>query len=136
MGIDLLIDTEWRKPQEYEQIANIAKKHDRQVKDMIGLSVKKLSPAQIYTELVRQLGLKTESIQKKQLTVEQMIQNSTTKPQNSINQNTTECPLDSDPESEVFNTPEAIASGVQICLLNLISLVSLLNMSTNENIDF
>ncbi|MDJ0589366.1 MAG: hypothetical protein QNJ72_05115 [Pleurocapsa sp. MO_226.B13] len=32
------------------------------------MSVKKLTPAQVYTELIRQLGLKTESIQQKQLT--------------------------------------------------------------------
>jgi hypothetical protein len=70
LGIDQLIDPEWRQPQEYEQLAMLALKQHRQVKDTTGLSVKKLYPAQIYTELVSQLGLKTESSQIKQLTAD------------------------------------------------------------------
>jgi hypothetical protein len=70
LGIDQLIDTEWRPAQEYAQLATLAKKQHRQVKDATRLSVKKLSPAQTYTELVSQLGLKTESSQVKQLTAD------------------------------------------------------------------
>ena len=194
LGVDKLLDTEWRNSQEYEQLASWAKKHHRKVKDTIGLSVKRLTPAQVYTELIRQLGLKTESKQIKQLTPdgkktvrlkritpeswelaelfithreelrlqrttqksepnqpketvtptpifiskekggvlpgkayvdtgfqalntvekvptqneEKMIQNSTTTPDNFIEQNNTEHPLDND-EVEVFDSNEAIA---------------------------
>ena len=68
LGVDKLLNTEWRIAQDYKQLANLAKKHHRSIKDTVGLSVKKLTPAQVYTELIRQLGLKTESIQQKQLT--------------------------------------------------------------------
>ena len=194
LGVDKLLDTEWRNSQEYEQLASWGKKHHRKVKDTIGLSVKRLTPAQVYTELIRQLGLKTESKQIKQLTPdgkktvrlkritpeswelaelfithreelrlqrttqksepnqpkeavtptpifiskekggvlpgkayvdtgfqalntvekvptqneEKMIQNSTTTPDNFIEQNNTEHPLDND-EVEVFDSNEAIA---------------------------
>lgn len=70
LGIDQFLDIDWRSSQDYEQLAMLAKKQHRQIKDAIGLSVKKLSPAQIYTELISQLGLKTESSQIKQLTVD------------------------------------------------------------------
>nr|MDJ0592996.1 hypothetical protein [Pleurocapsa sp. MO_226.B13] len=56
LGVDKLLDTEWRNSQEYEQLASLAKKSHCRVKDTIGLSVKKLTPAQVYTELIRQLG--------------------------------------------------------------------------------
>ena len=68
LGVDKLLDSEWRQAQDYEQLANIAKTHYRSIKDTVGLSVKKLTPAQVYTELIRQLGLKTESKQIKQST--------------------------------------------------------------------
>ena len=68
LGVDKLLDTEWRLPQEYKQLADRGKKYHRSIKDTVGLSVKKLTPAQVYTELIRQLGLKTESKQIKQLT--------------------------------------------------------------------
>ena len=196
LGIDRLFDTEWRQPQEYKQLADRGKKYHRSIKDTVGLSVKKLTPAQVYTELIRQLGLKTESKQIKQLTPdgkktvrlrriipeswelaelfvahreelrlqratnksvlykpkeavtpppvfiskekggvlpsksyidtgfqtskivskvpfqneESMIQDSTIKPQDLINQSTTECPLDSNENgTEDFDTSEAIA---------------------------
>ena len=70
LGVDKLLDTEWRQSQDYKQLASLAKKYHRRVKDTIGLSVKKLTPAQIYTELVRQLGLETKSVQQKQSTSE------------------------------------------------------------------
>ena len=68
LGVDKLLDTEWRQAQDYKQLANRGKKYHRQIKDTVGLSVKKLTPSQIYTELICQLGLKTESKQIKQLT--------------------------------------------------------------------
>lgn len=70
LGVDKLLDTEWRQAPDYKQLAALAKKNHCRVKDTVGLSVKKLTPAQVYTELIRQLGLKTESIQQKQLTPE------------------------------------------------------------------
>lgn len=196
LGMDKLLDTEWRQAQDYKQLANLARKYHRQIKDTVGLAVKKLTPAQVYTELIRQLGLKTESKGQKQSTPdgkktvrlrritpeswelaelfiahreglrlqrttsqaelnqpkeavtpppifiseeiggvlpskshiatgfqtskivdkvpfqneEQMIQNSTIKPQNSINQSTTECRSDSNEnEAEDFDTDIAIA---------------------------
>ena len=66
LGLNELIHTNWNNPEEFQPLAQIAKKHHRQVKDAIGLSVTKLTPAQIYTELVAQLGLKTASNQIKQ----------------------------------------------------------------------
>ena len=68
LGLTELIHTNWNNPEDFQQLAQIAKQNHRQVKDAINLSVIKLAPAQIYTELVAQLGLKTESIpRKKQL---------------------------------------------------------------------
>ena len=68
LGVDKLLDTEWRQPQDYKRLAALAKKNHCRVKDTVGLSVKKLTPAQVYTEIIRQLGLRTESIQQKQST--------------------------------------------------------------------
>jgi len=66
LEIDKLINADWKKSKDYQQLASKAKKHHRQVKDSIGLSVKKLTNPQIFTELISQLGLKTESKQVKQ----------------------------------------------------------------------
>ncbi len=66
LGLSELIHTDWTNPEDFQQLAQIAKQNSRQIKDAIGLSVIKLTAAQIYTELVAQLGLKTSSTQSKQ----------------------------------------------------------------------
>ena len=63
LKLDKFLNLEWNHHTDYEQLAKIAKKHFSQVKDCIGLLVRKLKPSQIYTELISQLGLKVESKQ-------------------------------------------------------------------------
>ena len=68
VGLDRLIDSQWRQSSEFNELGIRLKKHPQQVKDVIGLSVKNIHPSQIYTALMRQLGLKTESKQVKEKT--------------------------------------------------------------------
>ena len=65
LGLDKLLHTKWTTVEDYQQLTSQAKKDRRQVKESIGLSVKKLNPSQIYTELIAQLGLKTEAKEKR-----------------------------------------------------------------------
>ena len=61
LGIDKLITPDWTSPRDYWALAAKAKKHHTQVKETINLSVKRLTSSQIYTELMRQLGVELES---------------------------------------------------------------------------
>ena len=66
LGVDRLLNTDWLKPKDLEPLADRAKKNYRQTKDVIGLSIKKIGTGQIYTQLITQLGLQTESKKIKQ----------------------------------------------------------------------
>ena len=68
LGLDKLLDLDWKYPEDYQCLAEKSQKYHRDIKDSIGLSVKKLTPGQIYSHLISQLGLLTESKQIKQRT--------------------------------------------------------------------
>lgn len=65
LNLDKFLNLKWNHHKDYEGLARLAKKYNSHIKDSIGLSVKKLKPSQIYTELISQLGLKVESKQKR-----------------------------------------------------------------------
>ena len=63
LKLDKFLNLEWNHHKDYDRLAKLSKKYNSHIKDSIGLSVKKLKPSQIYTELISQFGLKIESKQ-------------------------------------------------------------------------
>jgi len=62
IGLHEFLDPEkWWQPQDYAEMAEKAKRYHQQVRDSLGINLEKLSAGQVFTELMRQIGLSFDS---------------------------------------------------------------------------
>jgi hypothetical protein len=59
--IEFLKPGEWWEPKDYKPMAEKAKQYSRHIKDALGLNVENITAGQIFTELMRQVGLSFET---------------------------------------------------------------------------